>query len=822
MCPGTLVLKESLHLLFDNNAIYYITFKQWMAADRTTLETLTKSASEFVEYLIEKLNILIPHAFISSEQSSFFKSLKSNLKDEEYLIISDFAENYAFVVQDHAQGFHWTNNQATLHPFMIYYCERGTIKHISYNPDKIEHKKCLSDFCDCYVDNNVSYFKCRNFGNISILQSSFLKESLKSSGVDIRETSYVIIEHSNLGPILGGLNFSINTKVRILFMNFCKITAVSENAFNLLIHLTRLKMGNNFIKSIPFNLFYPLPNLTQLSLEHNNITEMYSRYFEKNKDLEVLDISHNPIERISLHSHELGPSIREIHATDIDLTYDTLFNLTVSSDIKALFIDGNNVGFFPVKYINIAEKLTGFSLEDNPLSCSCFNKPTFTWLNSWATWLTKVSGTQTIHKAVSLSDLNITQCYYPEEYRGRYITSLNPKEMDTWCLDYCNVRPPCSCQSTPFNDTLSINCIYARYNQLKNTGLLNVKFNKTYIYMDHIYFINNSLDMGLFENMNPLKLLIYHSNIDHLSSNTISKVKEVQILSLFNDGINYIKEDAFIGGAKLVMINLKSNKITEIARNTFSKDRLPKLQMIDISFNQILSMENIALGSQIIFINLISNNINKLALPTFKSISNLKALFIGENNISCDCQFYSVLSFISKSVHFSNTPTETEMSDICCILCKDKNLTMNDFYYKEKKTKHCENMIRSNMSGYGIQTENLYQNSSDSLFEVKDTATDSPVDKKPKDALVLMIIISSIVLIVITLIVTLFYYKLFLARKEIIKAVPIPVHHEKPMEVGHPHHGTRHSKEIKDDIKLPKEYFDYKNFLDSASNQQLK
>ena len=36
-------------------------------------------------------------------------------------MIADFAENYSFILQDEAQGFHWNNSQATVHPFVVYY-----------------------------------------------------------------------------------------------------------------------------------------------------------------------------------------------------------------------------------------------------------------------------------------------------------------------------------------------------------------------------------------------------------------------------------------------------------------------------------------------------------------------------------------------------------------------------------------------------------------------------------------------------------------------------------------------------------------------------
>ena len=39
----------------------------------------------------------------------------------ECVLVLDFAENYSFVVQDAAKGFHWNNSKATIHPFVLYY-----------------------------------------------------------------------------------------------------------------------------------------------------------------------------------------------------------------------------------------------------------------------------------------------------------------------------------------------------------------------------------------------------------------------------------------------------------------------------------------------------------------------------------------------------------------------------------------------------------------------------------------------------------------------------------------------------------------------------
>ena len=64
--------------------------------------------------------------------------MKENLKFGESVIVLDFAENYSFLVQDAAQGFHWNNSQETIHTFAIYYEDgSGKLAHKSY--------ACISD-----------------------------------------------------------------------------------------------------------------------------------------------------------------------------------------------------------------------------------------------------------------------------------------------------------------------------------------------------------------------------------------------------------------------------------------------------------------------------------------------------------------------------------------------------------------------------------------------------------------------------------------------------------------------------------------------------
>lgn len=131
-CPGIAKLREHLCTQFDEDEVEKIIYKQWVSTDRPTLETYCATPEEFVESFCERLALLQPHSFIANEQAKFYVECKHSLQPGVILVTADFSENYAFILQDAAQSFHWNNSQATIHPFVAYYHDSGEVCHFSY------------------------------------------------------------------------------------------------------------------------------------------------------------------------------------------------------------------------------------------------------------------------------------------------------------------------------------------------------------------------------------------------------------------------------------------------------------------------------------------------------------------------------------------------------------------------------------------------------------------------------------------------------------------------------------------------------------------
>ena len=59
------------------------------------------------------------HHFIKNSQAAYFEHLQLALSEHYVSVLLDFAENYSFLIQEAIQRYHWNNNQATLHPFVV-------------------------------------------------------------------------------------------------------------------------------------------------------------------------------------------------------------------------------------------------------------------------------------------------------------------------------------------------------------------------------------------------------------------------------------------------------------------------------------------------------------------------------------------------------------------------------------------------------------------------------------------------------------------------------------------------------------------------------
>lgn len=92
------------------------------------LQSVEQQADEFIDYFKDQIVSLNKHDFITKKQSTYLKELKTQLADDEIIMLLDFSENMSFEVQDAAQSYYYSKPQCTIHPCCVYYKERDELK----------------------------------------------------------------------------------------------------------------------------------------------------------------------------------------------------------------------------------------------------------------------------------------------------------------------------------------------------------------------------------------------------------------------------------------------------------------------------------------------------------------------------------------------------------------------------------------------------------------------------------------------------------------------------------------------------------------------
>jgi hypothetical protein len=117
LCPGEAALQEFL-IELTTEEDDDISYKKWTQTDGTKLETITEDKEEFIESLVKMISKLTQHHYVTRCKSVHFALCKSEIQADSSVLVSDFSENFTFVIQDCVQGYYWMIDHATLLPFM--------------------------------------------------------------------------------------------------------------------------------------------------------------------------------------------------------------------------------------------------------------------------------------------------------------------------------------------------------------------------------------------------------------------------------------------------------------------------------------------------------------------------------------------------------------------------------------------------------------------------------------------------------------------------------------------------------------------------------
>lgn len=314
-CPPSENLRKYLEEKFeDYDPSEEIEYSQWVSTDRTELVKCTVTVDEYINKIVEKLEKLIPHSFIAHAQSNYLSEAKANLKSDMAIVLLDFSENFSYVIQDEAQGYHWTSSACTVHPVIIYVRLPGsmdlTISNSYILSDDLNHDVAFVYATQKEVTNliherfplvtKISYFSdgcagqyknCKNFRNLTLHAQDFSLEASwsffatshgKSPCDGIGGTVKRLITKESLQRCLDNQILTVDE-----VFNFCA-TRIEQIQFTLIrmevLQDLRLMLSERFsgIKAIPgtrgFHQFIPLSQ-NEIGTKRVSSDENYTSIF---------------------------------------------------------------------------------------------------------------------------------------------------------------------------------------------------------------------------------------------------------------------------------------------------------------------------------------------------------------------------------------------------------------------------------------------------------------------------------------------------------------------------------------------------------------
>ena len=176
-CPGVETLREYLIGLIDLETTDFIHYQEWIYQDKFASIQATKMDSPtYIDIVIERFPTFMRHHYIYKSQKSYFEYCKQNVIPENPIILTDFGENYSFVVRDQIQGFFFNQSTpCTICPFVCYFKEHAD--------DEVKHQSFLI-ISDTHLHDTYSFhvFRCKVLEQLKEKYPHFKKISYFSDG----------------------------------------------------------------------------------------------------------------------------------------------------------------------------------------------------------------------------------------------------------------------------------------------------------------------------------------------------------------------------------------------------------------------------------------------------------------------------------------------------------------------------------------------------------------------------------------------------------------------------------------------------------------
>lgn len=549
-------------------------------------------------------------------------------------------------------------------------------------------------------------------GNKNILLMVLMLDGVNCDYLDLSDCDLQYIRNDTfIGATLRSINVSTNA-----------LSQIGLSTFSIVKDLQELDLSNNVLISLAF-LKPGVYKLMKLILKKNMINVILNNTFGNFSSLELLDLSYNVIHSIEcdafvhltkleillLHNNRLfSIQVINIHGlsalVNFDLSYTDIGNLTQAavpglqvttfncshSELSRVHFDA----FAEVGHIVILD-LSHNSLiafEVNPKDMSTVNSLYLN--NNKITSITNASFAGFIELRVLHLQFNNIVNIHPKAFSSlislRILNLSDNRDLEITGDIISNLRV--LVLLTISNNKKSFN-----FQHTENTTIEQVDLS--------LSDIGDLASLYVFNIKGVVSLNLSKNMITYIDRKSFKAMPQLRQLDISFNLIKSIEPGSFINTENVAILNLHGNQLTEFQHGVFQG--LTGLQKLNLS-NNLIHDFNVNLLHGCIMLQEISfenNLLNNLELRKFLSISVMRKLYLGGNNISCQDiasykkYFHDV--FYNLNILTSETPIY-HTSNVDGVTCRagtntgnnDANCTM-DTAFMSKFADSLENILKS-------------------------------------------------------------------------------------------------------------------------------
>uniref|UniRef100_A0A6P7G4Z3 Protein artichoke-like n=1 Tax=Diabrotica virgifera virgifera TaxID=50390 RepID=A0A6P7G4Z3_DIAVI len=517
----------------------------------------------------------------------------------------------------------------------------------------------VKSFQDCeYVEKS---FKCAGGDDKSLM---FDFNSKNTNGVQVEELVFSKLPLSSIEHFLEALPEDVKDSTKIIRINECEVSDISENIKDNYKNLQALDLSRNIIDSLGV-ITKLSEDLKELYLSNNKISEVTDD-LKQLQQLEVIDLSYCKLTTLdftvfknNLHLTLVNVSHNEIETSDsqeyiknikcVDLSYNKISKYT---NIPSLCLDLSYTDMPGHHWYNISEQNKTVFID----------KFYFSGNSKLKLWATNVKNDSL---PIEIKDFNLS--YFKgdlseldlEKIKVRNFLTLqhtNIGNLDRSKYDFHPLFFEEGSNATFDLSYCSISDMSSDYFQNYNLGRLNLCHNNFTVLKNSVfkdaYIVQLDLCSCGIKEIEDNAFLNLHVAALNLSNNQISNLKflsnvnTVRYVDLSKNSIKtvYSRDLAYL--KDLRNINLGDNSIIVIERNSFALDNL---NIVDLSNNKLREIKN---GT---FVNITTlqevyldgNKIENIENDSFEYLPALRTVNLGDTDI-----------YVIKQKAFSNVQSQ--------------------------------------------------------------------------------------------------------------------------------------------------------------------